>query len=67
MLIKKDVTKTPKIVNVYSFTTSLLMTLLKSINTCIDRWEYFLPRQCDQNVVMYCVTLLLIWGAHLNI
>lgn len=67
MSIKKDVTKTPKIVNVCSFTTSLLIIVLKSINTCANRWEYFLPKHCDQNVVLYHATILLIWGAHLNI
>ncbi len=31
------------------------------------RWEYYRPQYEDQNVVPYHSTLLLLWGAHLNI
>ncbi len=32
-----------------------------------NRWEYYRPQYEDQNVVPYHSTLLLLWGAHLNI
>jgi hypothetical protein len=31
------------------------------------RWEYHRPRYIDRNVVPYHATLLLLWGAHLNL
>jgi hypothetical protein len=32
-----------------------------------QRWEYYRPRHYDRNVVPYHATLLLLWGAHINI
>lgn len=31
------------------------------------RWEYFQPKYCDKNVVPYHATILLVWGAHINL
>ena len=33
----------------------------------IKRWEYYKPRHEDCNVVPYQASLLLVWGAHLNL
>jgi hypothetical protein len=32
-----------------------------------NKWEYYRPQYEDRNVVPYHSTLLLLWGAHLNI
>ena len=36
-------------------------------NSKTKRWEYYVPRHEDQNIVPYHATLLLVWGAHLNL
>ena len=36
-------------------------------NSETKRWEYYRPRHEDRNVVPYHATLLLVWGAHLNL
>ena len=36
-------------------------------NSETKRWEYYRPRFKDCNVVPYHATLLLVWGAHLNL
>lgn len=36
-------------------------------NASTQRWEYFRPRACDQNVVPYHPLVLLYWNAHMNI
>jgi hypothetical protein len=37
------------------------------LNPYTQRWEYYRPRYYDWNVVPYHATLLLLWGAHINI
>ena len=36
-------------------------------NVDTRRWEYYRPRYEDRNVVPYHATLLLLWGAHINL
>jgi hypothetical protein len=37
------------------------------LNPYIQCWEYYRPKHCDWNVVLYYATLLLLWGAHINV
>ncbi len=37
-----------------------------TLNNVSNRWEYYKPRYVDRNVVAYHPTLLLLWGAHMN-
>ena len=36
-------------------------------NVDIRRWDYYRPRNEDRNVVPYHATILLLWGAHINL
>jgi hypothetical protein len=37
-----------------------------TLNSDSNRWEYYKPRYVDRNDVAYHLTLLLLWGAHMN-
>jgi hypothetical protein len=36
------------------------------VNNVSNRWEYYMPKYADHNVVAYHPTLLLLCGAHIN-
>jgi hypothetical protein len=37
-----------------------------TLNNVSNRWEYYRPKYANHNVVAYHPTLLLLWGAHMN-
>jgi hypothetical protein len=38
-----------------------------TFNVDTRRWDYYRPRNEDRNVVPYYATILLLWGAHINL
>ncbi len=36
------------------------------MNNVSNRWEYYRPRYANRNVIAYHPTLLVLWGAHMN-
>jgi hypothetical protein len=51
----------------YGFPLSMHINNKAVFNARSTRWKYHRPWYIDRNVVSYHATLLLLWGAHLNL
>ena len=51
----------------YGFSFPIYPETKITYNTELKKWDYYRPIIEDRNVVSYHASILLLWGAHMNI